>query len=181
MPIAAGTHALGPEQGTLAVNTYREGVAARVGHDLIIDVADWQAQVTVAQDGAPSAVELSASPTSLVVREGLRGVKPLTDGDRADIRRTIDDKVLARQPIAFRSSAVEAGTGGAFTVRGDLTLGGKTRPASFSLTVGGEGRVQGRAEVRQSDWGIKPYRGLMGALRVRDEVEVSIDARLPAA
>jgi hypothetical protein len=33
------------------------------------------------------------------VREGLRGVKPLTDKDRADIRKTIDEKILAGRPI----------------------------------------------------------------------------------
>jgi hypothetical protein len=32
--------------------------------------------------------------------------------------------------------------------------------------------------VTQSDWGIKPYRGLMGALKVRDEIEVVIAATL---
>jgi hypothetical protein len=33
--------------------------------------------------------------------------------------------------------------------------------------------------VRQSDWGIKPYSALFGALKVRDEVEVSLDGTLP--
>jgi hypothetical protein len=33
--------------------------------------------------------------------------------------------------------------------------------------------------VTQSDWGIKPYRGLMGALKVRDTVEIDIDVALP--
>ena len=41
--------------------------------------------------------------------------------------------------------------------------------------------VHGTIPVTQSAWGIKPYRGLMGALKVRDDVEVVIDARLPAA
>jgi len=181
MAIVPGTHELGPATGMLQVKTYREGVAARVGHDLVIDVSDWQAQVVVGDDGAVRSVELSASPTSLAVREGLHGVKPLSHGDRADIRKTIDDKVLGRRPIAFRSAAVEAAPGGTVAVRGELTLGGATHATSFTLTIGADGRVQGRADVRQSDWGIKPYRGLMGALRVRDEVEVVIDARLPAA
>ena len=39
---------------------------------------------------------------SLQVREGLRGIKPLTDKDRADIRKTIDEKILRGQPISFR-------------------------------------------------------------------------------
>jgi len=47
---------------------------------------------------------------------------------------------------------------------GDLTIAGQTRPISVS--------VPGRLEIVQSEWGIKPYRGLMGALKVRDEVEV---------
>ena len=38
----------------------------------------------------------------------------------------------------------------------------------------------GTIPLTQSDWGIKPYRGLMGALKVRDELEIVLDARLPA-
>jgi polyisoprenoid-binding protein YceI len=181
MPLSPGTYAIGPAEGTLQVFTYREGVAARVGHDLVIEVTDWHAQALVADDGTLAAVELTASPGSLVVREGLRGVKPLTDGDRADIRRTIEERVLAGRAIAFRSSAVEPAGEGAVAVRGDLTLGQTTRATAFTLTSAADGRVQGRATVRQTDWGIKPYRGLMGALRVRDEVEIAVDARLPAA
>jgi hypothetical protein len=33
--------------------------------------------------------------------------------------------------------------------------------------------------VTQSEWGIKPYRAFMGALKVRDTVEIVLDARLP--
>jgi hypothetical protein len=38
--------------------------------------------------------------------------------------------------------------------------------------------VTGTIPVTQTAWGIKPYRGLMGALKVRDDVEVVVDARL---
>jgi hypothetical protein len=180
MALTPGTHAIGPAEGTLRVHTYREGMAARAGHDLVIEVTDWRAHVVVADDSTLAAVELSAAPRSLVVRDGLGGVKPLTDGDRADIRATIDEKVLAGRAIAFRSSAVEPTADGAVTVRGELALGDITEPTAFSLTTAADGRVTGRATVRQTDWGITPYRGLMGALRVRDDVEVAIDARLPA-
>ena len=126
-----------------------------------------------------AAVQLNADPHSLQVREGLRGVKPLTDKDRADIRKTIDEKILGGRPIVFRSTAVEPGNG-ALTVRGELELAGTTRPASFELTASADGRVRGTLPVTQSEWGIKPYRGMMGALKVRDTSEVILDVPLPS-
>ena len=59
-------------------------------------------------------------------------------------------------------------------------MGGATRPLGAQLEAGDDGRVRGTIVVRQTEWGIKPYRGLMGALKVRDDVEVVIDAPLPS-
>ena len=50
---------------------------------------------------------LTADPTSLRVLEGTGGMQALDDGDKDNIRQTIDDEVLNRQPIEFRSTAVE--------------------------------------------------------------------------
>jgi hypothetical protein len=163
---------LGPEDGSLVVKTYREGVAAKVGHDLVIDVTRWQATL----DG--DRVELTADPRSLRVREGVRGVKPLTDKDRDDILKNIDQKILHGQPIAFSGTARDEG--GALAVEGELTMAGSSRPVRARLDAAG-GRAGGTIALTQSEWGIKPYRGLMGALKVRDDLEVVLDVRLPAA
>jgi polyisoprenoid-binding protein YceI len=154
-------------------------VAQKVGHDLIIDVERWEATAEVGEDGTLSAVRVGADPRSLRVREGLRGVKPLTDKDRAGIRKTIDEKVLRGQPIVFRSSVVELADG-ALTVRGELDLAGTTRSTSFELGMAADGRIGGTLPVTQSEWGIKPYRGLMGGLKVRDTIEVVIDVTVPS-
>jgi polyisoprenoid-binding protein YceI len=181
VPIATGAHRLGPDNAALVVKTYREGVAARVGHDLVIDVTQWEATLTVTGDPAQSTLELRADPRSLHVREGLRGLKPLSDKDRTEIRRTIDEKVLGGQPIAFRSSGVElAGDGSHLVVRGDLTMAGATRAISAQLSADPGGHVTGTIPVTQSEWGIKPYRGMMGALKVRDSLDVVVDAQLPS-
>jgi polyisoprenoid-binding protein YceI len=177
MTLAPGTHTIGPTGGTVQVRTYREGVAQQIGHDLIIDVGQWQATVDVLEDGRPAAISIEVDPTSLRVREGLRGLKPLSDKDRDEIRRNIDGKVLHGQPISFRSSTVQGGAG-RLTVSGELTLAGATRPATYDLNLGEDGRVTGTLQVTQSKWGIKPYRGLLGALKVRDDVEVVIDLAL---
>jgi hypothetical protein len=67
---------------------------------------------------------------------------------------------------------------GRLTVTGELELAGRRHALTFDLLLGPDGRLTGSATVRQTDWGMKPYTALFGTLKVRDEVEVSIDASL---
>jgi polyisoprenoid-binding protein YceI len=180
MSLSPGVHKVGPENANLVVKTYREGVAAKAGHDLIIEVTDWEATLEVGDAPKEPRLELSADARSLHPREGLRGVKPLSDKDRGEIRKNIDEKVLGGETIRFSSTAVEESSPGRLSIQGDLMLRGVARPASFELEVNPDGTVAGTAELVQSDWGIKPYRGLMGALKVRDSLEVVFEGRLPA-
>ena len=181
MALPAETQHFGPDNASLQVRTYREGVAAKAGHDLVIAVTRWDATVEIADEPAGWKVTLNADPHSLEVREGLGGVKPLTDSDRVEIRKTIDAKVLGGQPIWFRSSHVRpVDEGGRLTVEGELSMAGSARPLTAELTVTDGGAISGTIPLAQSNWGIKPYRGLMGALKVRDEVQVVIEARLPS-
>jgi polyisoprenoid-binding protein YceI len=172
MRFAART--LGPDDGTLLVKTYREGVAARAGHDLVLEVTRWEATLD------ETTVVLRVDSRSLEVREGLGGVKPLTDRDRAEIRETIDAKVLHGEPIEYRSSALRLDDD-VLVVDGELVIRGRARPVTARLRGDDAGRLSGTIRIAQSEWGIKPYRGLMGALRVRDDVDVVIDVRLPPA
>ena len=182
MAIGAGAHTLGPENGTLSVRTGRTGAAAKAGHDLLIDVTAWRATLEVGDDLTPTSIVLDADATSLHVREGTGGMQALGEDDKASIRETIDDDVLKRQAIEFRSTAVEiAGDGDRIAVQGELTLAGKTGPIAFDLAVGDDGKLSGSAVVKQTDWGISPYSTLFGALKVADEVRVVIDASLPSA
>lgn len=174
-----GTHRLGPHNATLEVRTYRQGMASKAGHDLFIDVSSWEATITVPDGAGEPTIEMSADPRSLHPREGHGGVKPLSDKDRADIKKNIANKVLGEQAINFRSTAVQQDGDGRLQVSGELSLAGAVRPLSCELNLSPDGQVTGTVPVVQSDWGIKPFTGLMGALKVRDDVEVVLDARLP--
>jgi polyisoprenoid-binding protein YceI len=136
----------------------------------VLEVTRWQATL----DG--DRVTLTADPHSLRVREALHGVKPLTDRDREEILRTVDKKVLQGEPITFTGAVIEQGDH--LDVDGDLTIAGTRRRKRTGVTLAG-GRAIATIPLRQSEWDIEPYRGLMGALRVRDEVEVVLDVRLP--
>jgi polyisoprenoid-binding protein YceI len=178
MALTNDTYRFGPDNASLQVKTYREGVAAKAGHDLIIAVTRWDATIEVADEPAGWTITVNADPRSLEVREGLRGVKPLTDKDRVEIRKNIDEKVLGSHPISFHSTHVRPVGEGGLTVEGELSMGGSARPLTAQLTGGGGGAIGGTIPLAQSHWGIKPYRGLLGALKVRDEVEVVIAANL---
>lgn len=167
--IEPGTYRFGPSNATLSVQTRRGGAAAKAGHDLLLHVTAWEGTLTIGDGGATAAAELAADATSLRVQEGSGGMKALDDGDKANIHQTIDDEVLQRRDITFRSTSVQDGR-----AEGELTLGEITRPLSLELEVSDDGEVSGTATVKQSDWGIKPYSALFGTLRVLDEVEVSL-------
>jgi polyisoprenoid-binding protein YceI len=173
--IEAGTHSYGPENATLAVRTRRGGAAAKAGHDLLIHVTRWEGTLEVGEDARPTGATLSADATSLRVREGTGGIHALGDDDKRNIEQTIDDKVLGRRDIVFRSTHVEPGAGGRVSMEGELTLAGKTRPIAFDVAIGDDGHVSATAIVTQTRWGMKPYSGLFGTLKVLDEVEVSLE------
>jgi polyisoprenoid-binding protein YceI len=180
MGVGDGTYKLGPGSGQLQLKTTRTGVGARVGHDLTIDVTRWHADVIVdAAHPAASSVSVDIDADSLAVRAGSGGIKPLTDSDRAQIKTTIAQKVLhtGQHPaVTFRSTQVE-GTAESFTIDGDLTITGVTQP----VTVHGklvDGHVDAWATVVQTRWGIRPYTGFFGALKLSDEVTVEFGADL---
>ena len=149
------------------------------GHNLVIHVTSWEATLELGEDPASTSVELTVDATSLRVREGHGGAQALGEDDKAEIQRTIDEDVLKRQDVRFRSTQVErADDGGRLRVRGDLTIVGETRPVSFDLVVGDDGEISAAAVVTQTVWGIKPYSALFGALKVVDDVEVVLDGHL---
>jgi len=167
--------ALGPEDGTLTVRTGRPGAASKAGHDLRIEVTAWQGTLEL---GDSPSVTLTADPRSLKVREGTGGVKSLDDDDKANIEQTIDDEVLRRDQITFRSTDVAAAENG-LRVTGDLTLLGRTAPLVLDVAVN-DGTITAAGVVRQTDFGMKPYSALFGALKVADEVRISLAAAWPA-
>src|SRR2546421_696922 len=115
---------------------------------------------------------LEVEEVGVQVVDGLRGgegVVALDGDDKANIEQTIDDDVLKRQRIAYRSSSMRRLANGRLAAEGELTLLGETRPLTVELAVDGDGALTGTALIKQSEWGIKPYSTLFGALKVADE------------
>jgi polyisoprenoid-binding protein YceI len=185
MPLTTGSYRIGPDDGSLLIRTGREGAAARMGHDLTLEATRWTATVTVnVEQPLRSKVVATVDAASLEVREASGGPVGLSDGQRAEIEETVRTKVLLshRHPrITFRSTAVHV-EGRRTSVIGALTIRRHTRPATLALRVATARtpRIVAATAVVQTEFGIAPYSALLGALRVKDVVGVTIDVRLPS-
>ena len=180
----SGNFRLGPDNGRIVVKTGRAGIAAKAGHDLTIEVTRWSAEVELPDEeaGGVTAATVTAELDlgSLSVREGTGGAKPLTDRDRGEIKKTISG-ILGDGGASFTSSRIvrTGASGGA--IEGTLTIKGRSQPARLQVSAPAPGRYRGSATVLQSAYGIKPYVGFFGALKLRDEVGVEFEVGLTKA
>ena len=182
MTASTGNFRLGPDTGRVVIKTSRAGLAAKAGHDLTIEVTRWSAQVDVPaeEDGGVAAATVSAELDlgSLEVREGTGGAMPLTDRDRREIKSQMG-KILGSATATFASSRVIPSGSNGGTVEGSVTLNGRTQPARLQVTAPGSGQYRGSATLAQTGFGIKPYSGFFGALKLKDEVTLEFQLTLP--
>jgi polyisoprenoid-binding protein YceI len=177
--LRVGRYRIGPSTGRLLIRTTRAGFGRKAGHDLTIEATRWSGDVVVVVgDPGKSSATVTVETDSLNVREGTGGLKPLTDANRAEIKRTLESVALlhpAEHPtITFRSTSI-TGTPQSFEITGELTIKGRTHPVTVHGSSDGDGLVSGWAVVTQSTWGIKPYSASMGALRLADEVRIEYE------
>jgi polyisoprenoid-binding protein YceI len=174
------TYQLGPDSGRLVIKTGRTGFAARAGHDLTIEIQRWSARATIPAEGMEAAtVTAEIDLGSLAVREGTGGAKPLTDKDRRDIAATAK-KILGSggQAVArFTSSRIIPSADGG-TIEGTLAFRARSQPVRLQVTSTEPGRYRGSATITQTAFGITPYTGFFGALKLKDEVTIEFAADL---
>jgi len=185
MTIKSGSHSIGPECGKLTVNTYVGGMGSKMGHDLILEATKWQGTVNLdSDDPSATTVEVSVDPRSLEILQATGGVKGLSDKDRGEIASN-SDKTLntSKHPeITFKSTGV-SGSAPNLQLNGDLTINGQTQAVTLDLNVqdaGGETKITGKTVIVQTAFGVKPYSKL-GALKVKDPVDLEIQLTLPSA
>lgn len=162
------------------VYTYREGLMSAVGHDLKIRVG----RFTVEVDAAAPRVAARFDATSLQVVNAVDGTteRPgaLSDSDKEKIRGEIQSDVLqaSKHPeIRFTSTSITK-NGEGYDVAGDLSLHGQVRPIRFTSRKSGDRQVA-EVTLHQPDFGIKPYKAFLGALKVRADVVVHVELPLP--
>jgi polyisoprenoid-binding protein YceI len=170
---------LNESDGELLIRTGVTGRAARMGHRLTIAMTRWHA--TVSWSGAePVSAQLVVETDSFEVLRGEGGVKGLSGPEKTLVRsNALKSLDASRFPeIHFTANAIEK-TDDGYRLSGTLQIRGKSREHVIDLRtedLGDSWRMSAQSNVRQSDYGIKPYSMLMGSMQVTDEVTVSFTA-----
>lgn len=166
--------------GELLLHTGVTGSAARMGHRLTIAMRSWLGTVEVAGD-EPTAVEVTVDLDSLDVLTGEGGMTPLSGTEKTLVRNNALKSLQAKRfpQATFRSSAIER-TDDGWRLTGTLDLSGQSHEQSAVVHVAQDSaalRITGEAVVRHSDHRIKQFSMLMGAMKVADEVRVTLTAQ----
>jgi YceI-like protein len=169
-------------RGACAVFAFREGALSAMGHDLALRVADFTLEV-----GEGLAIRASCRTDSVrVVGVLRRGDTSSVDesqpsaSDRQSIERNVAQDILeaGKYPQAtFRSTKVEP-AGDRYRIAGLLDLHGVVKEVTFTAERRGD-RAVARLTLNQPDFRIKPFRAMMGALRVKPEIVIEVSAPLP--
>ncbi len=157
----------------LKIRVYKSGFFSAFAHNHEIEAPIAQGRV-----------ELPTSPsvTLLVDARKLRVLDPeLAVGKRAEVQKTMEGpQVLdsSRFPeISFQSTAIKKMGADHWTVRGNLTLHGQTRPVVVDVALR-DGHYRGSATLKQRDFGITPVSIAGGTVKVKDQVKIEFDILL---
>ena len=169
--VSAQPHSIDTQKSTLTIHVGKMGIFSGLGHEHVVSAPIHSG---MADTSSHPAVEIHVDARALRVID-----KDESEKDRAEVQQTmLGREVLdsgGHQDIVFKSTGAEPAGERRWTLRGNLTLRGQTRPVEVQVTLK-DGRYTGEAIVKQTDFGIKPP-GKAG-IRAKDEVRIEFDVRL---
>lgn len=175
----------------LEVRVYRDGPMQQLGHNHVItsDALDGVIELRDPRPQTGFALELPLA--SLVVDDpaaragaGTEFAAPVPEKDRAGtVHNMLGPAVLdaARQAVLHLTADGISGGPADYVARVRVGLRGEARVIEVPLTVSFESdrlRIHASMRLHHADLGLVPFSVALGALRVRDDIE--IDCRLEA-
>jgi polyisoprenoid-binding protein YceI len=169
--VSAQQRNIDTQKSALTIHVGKTGAFSALGHEHEIHAPIHSG---TAEIGAHPAVEIHVNARELRVTD-----KDAAEKERVEVQKTmLGPEVLdseSHQEIVFKSTGAESVGQGQWTLRGNLTMRGQTRPVKAQVTLK-DGRYTGETTVKQTDFGITPP-GKAG-VRAKDEVKIEFDVRL---
>ncbi len=159
------------------VFTFKDGLLSKVGHDLQLRVGRFWIDVE------PSSVRAEFDSRSLevvgAVEAGRLAPEVLTEENKKQIAANARNEVLRvnlHPTISFESTRVTRPDERHAQIVGTLGLCGVERTLTCTARAMNDQWLV-EVELLQSDYGIRPFRALMGTLKVQDRVRILLRAR----
>ncbi len=178
-------YAIDPNHSLLSVKVFRSGRLARLGHNHIISTSQLSGWIVGDGDQIMADLfvrldQLDVDSPVLRAAAGPEFASSPSDDDIADTRANmLSGKVLDASQfpfLRFEVDRLESDTLGTRAV-GRLTISGLSRDVKIPIKIAGntkQSRVTASFDVRQSDFAIKPFTVLGGALGTADQLKVHI-------
>ena len=188
----ADVFAIDPDHSSVTILVFRSGPLARFGHNHVVTTSSLSGHLWVHPELERSKFEIQMPVSSLVVdderlraQHGAEFSSHISQEDIAKTRRNmLGPNVLdaERFPLVHVRSAGIVRTSEGLNVVARITLKGVERDVLVPIELARDGRLlraKGQFDIRQSDFGIKPFSVALGALAVQDllHVELQITAR----
>jgi polyisoprenoid-binding protein YceI len=166
-------------QSRMIVHLSQAGLIARRHPRHEVEVKDFKGKIDVStRDESEIDVEVEAQTRSLTNID-----KTMSEFERGGFHNVLRNSVLEAEKfptIKFTSVSVtgitSAGNHRKFTLNGDLILHGVTRRVGVQVDLDKitdqELRATGEGTIKQSDFGLEPYEGGLGTIKIGDEVKV---------
>jgi polyisoprenoid-binding protein YceI len=168
--VSAQQRKIDTQKSTLTIHVGKTGALSAAGHEHEVRAPIHSG---TAETGSHPAVEIHVNAADL------RVIDKDAEKDRAEVQKTmlgpevLDSAKYAE--IVFKSTGAESSAQDKWTLRGNLTLHGQTKPVTVQVMLK-DGRYTGESTVKLTDFGIKPP-GKAG-VRAKDEVKIEFDVRL---
>jgi polyisoprenoid-binding protein YceI len=142
LDVSAQQHNIDTQRSTLTIHVGKTGAFSGLGHEHEVRAPIHSGS---ADTGSHPAVEVRVDARALRVID-----KDESEKDRAEVQKTmLGPEVLDSdryQEIVFKSTVAEPAGQGRWTLRGNLTLRGQTRPVTVQVTLK-DGRYTGETTV----------------------------------
>jgi hypothetical protein len=164
-----------------SVLTFKEGLLSAVAHDLQIAVGRFEIEVDETARAVQGRFDAGSLRVVCAMREGRESRGSLSDDQKREIEANVARHVLEseRYPeIRYVSTSV-ADEGEGFRVAGELSLHGQRKAVEVVIRKERD-RYVATARLHQPDFGIRPYSAMLGALKVKADVEVRLEIPWPA-
>jgi len=160
-------------RGKILVQTFKEGLLSPLAHDLELRLGRFEVDRDAQRVRArfwPETLEVAG-----VMRDGRLDAQALTAAQRAEIVDNIRTKILntdQHPEIVFEGEASPSASG--HRLSGQLSVLGRRVDLELTLEER-DGCYLGSVTLTPTKWGIKPFKAMLGTIKLQDRVVVRFE------